>query len=129
MRAVAAGGAHTLAVSGAGDVYSFGGANFHQLGHGDGADQLTPRRIEALHGVRAWGVVAGGAGTACGLPRCCGGMRARWHRAAGRVVGACVRNPDPDFNLNPDLTLTLFVKFDKNCYINTYIQLTVWIQL
>ena len=58
--AVAAGGAHTLAVSGAGDVYSFGEGGRGQLGHGDRMDQHTPRRIEALHGVRACGVAAGG---------------------------------------------------------------------
>ena len=58
--AVAAGTVHTLAVSGAGDVYSFGDGWHGKLGHGDTTQQDTPRRIEALHGVRACGVAAGG---------------------------------------------------------------------
>ena len=48
-------------MSRAGDVYSFGHGDWGRLGHGDATHQYTPRRIEALHGVRACGVAAGGA--------------------------------------------------------------------
>ena len=53
VRTVATGYAHTLAVSEAGAVYSFGLGQNGELGHGNEADQHTPRVIESLRGVRA----------------------------------------------------------------------------
>ena len=53
VRTVATGYAHTLAVSEAGAVYSFGLGESGGLGHGNEADQHTPRVIESLRGVRA----------------------------------------------------------------------------
>ena len=57
--AVAAGANHTLALSEAGDVFSFGAGQDGRLGHGDVVDQHTPRLIVALHGVRVCAVAAG----------------------------------------------------------------------
>jgi len=48
---VAAGSSHSLALTDDGDVYSFGRGNVGQLGHGDTADQATPKLIDALDGV------------------------------------------------------------------------------
>jgi alpha-tubulin suppressor-like RCC1 family protein len=50
--AVAAGADHSLALNEAGEVYSFGGGEQCQLGHGDTACKLTPRTIAGLQGVR-----------------------------------------------------------------------------
>jgi alpha-tubulin suppressor-like RCC1 family protein len=57
--AVAAGDTHSFALSGAGALYSFGGGAFGALGHGDTHDQLAPRLIAALQGVRVSVVAAG----------------------------------------------------------------------
>ena len=59
--AVAAGGAHSLALTEAGELYSFGWGEYGLLGHGDRTNQLTPRRIEALRGTPIAAVAAGGA--------------------------------------------------------------------
>ena len=56
---VAADGNHTLVLSEAGAVYSFGWGDAGRLGHGDEEDQRTPRVIEGLRGVRACAVAAG----------------------------------------------------------------------
>jgi len=58
VRAVAAGGGHSLVVSVGGDAYSFGLGAEGQLGHGNDINQLLPKRIEAIANVRA--VAAGG---------------------------------------------------------------------
>jgi alpha-tubulin suppressor-like RCC1 family protein len=44
---VAAGGAHTVALSEAGHVFTWGFGEFGQLGHDDRGDQLAPRQVEA----------------------------------------------------------------------------------
>ena len=59
VRSVAVGFTHTLAVSGEGVVYSFGGGEKGQLGHGATEGLHTPRAIEALQGVRVSVVAAG----------------------------------------------------------------------
>ena len=56
---VAAAMTHTLALSEAGTVYSFGRGECGKLGHGDENDQPTPKLIEALQGVRITAIVAG----------------------------------------------------------------------
>ena len=58
--AVAAGENHSLALSEAGEVFSFGSGSNGQLGHGDWVNQHTPRPIAALQGVRVGAVAAGG---------------------------------------------------------------------
>eukprot|EP00966_Prymnesium_polylepis_P257076 5938633-Prymnesium_polylepis.1 len=50
--AVAAGHIHSLVLDVGGEVYSFGGGRFGQLGHGDTANQPTPQVIKALKGVK-----------------------------------------------------------------------------
>jgi alpha-tubulin suppressor-like RCC1 family protein len=57
--AVAAGYAQSMALSEAGALYSFGDGDVGQLGHGDGDDQLAPRLVAALQGVRVSAVAAG----------------------------------------------------------------------
>jgi alpha-tubulin suppressor-like RCC1 family protein len=59
VRAVAAGRLHSLVVSSAGEVYSFGNGTSGRLGHGDEQIQLTPKVIEALAGVKVREVAAG----------------------------------------------------------------------
>ncbi len=46
-------GAHSLALSAEGDVYSFGYGGYGQLGHGDTENRLTPTKIEGLSDVKA----------------------------------------------------------------------------
>ena len=58
---VAAGKRHSLVVSKAGRLYSFGHGEFGALGHGDVAGQLAPRLVTALQGVRVSAVAAGSA--------------------------------------------------------------------
>ena len=58
--AVVACGVHSLALSKAGEVYSFGYSGYGALGHGaDTADQYTPRLIAALKGMRVSAVDGG----------------------------------------------------------------------
>ena len=57
--AVSAGQFHSLVLSEAGEIYSFGSGRHGQLGHGDQADQHTPRPIASLQGVRMGAVAAG----------------------------------------------------------------------
>ena len=56
---LAAGGEHSLVVSTAGKLYSFGRGGSGALGHGDRAEQPTPRLVAALQGVRIMAVAAG----------------------------------------------------------------------
>ena len=50
--AISAGGHHSLVLSKAGAIYSFGCGENGQLGHGDTEDQHTPKRIIALRDVQ-----------------------------------------------------------------------------
>ena len=64
MKAVSAGGAHSLVVTSSGAVYSFGDGESGQLGHGHIFEEvraLQPTEIEALRGVGACKVAAGAA--------------------------------------------------------------------
>ena len=51
VRALACGYAHTAALTSDGAVYTWGGGNDGQLGHGDTSHQHTPKRVEALASV------------------------------------------------------------------------------
>jgi alpha-tubulin suppressor-like RCC1 family protein len=59
---VAAGDGHTVALSEAGHVFTWGYGEFGQLGHGDEEDQWAPRQVEAgrFGGERVVFVAAGG---------------------------------------------------------------------
>ena len=57
--AVSAGDLHSLALTADGAVWSWGGVVFGKLGHGDGVDQLLPKKIEAFAGRRVVAVSAG----------------------------------------------------------------------
>ena len=59
VHAVAASGRHSLALSEAGEVYSWGAGEDGQLGHGDDEDQREPVRIAGLGGVCV-SAIAGG---------------------------------------------------------------------
>ena len=59
--AIAAGGAHSMVLTDAGEVLSFGEGKHGQLGHGDEEDQLVPKVIEALSDRRVVAIAAGGA--------------------------------------------------------------------
>ena len=47
---VEAGHCHTAALTREGEVYTFGGGNMGQCGHGVLKEEYTPRRVDALHG-------------------------------------------------------------------------------
>ena len=50
-------GGHTIAVTDDGQVYSWGRGKQGALGHGNMLDQFTPKRIEALQGLRVVGAL------------------------------------------------------------------------
>jgi len=56
---VLAGGFHSLAVAADGAVWSWGLGGDGRLGHGDGQNQLLPKKVEALAGRRVIAVSAG----------------------------------------------------------------------
>ena len=58
--AIAAGSFHSMVLTDEGEVLSFGLGRVGRLGHGDGEDQLVPKVIEALRGVRVVAIAAGG---------------------------------------------------------------------
>ena len=49
---VHAGAVSSCAVMEKGELYTWGDGNDGRLGHGDEAPQLTPKRVEGLHGVK-----------------------------------------------------------------------------
>jgi alpha-tubulin suppressor-like RCC1 family protein len=65
--AVSAGGAHSLVLTEAGAVLSFGDGGEGQLGHGDTDNWSTPKVIEALRGERVVAMEAGGVSSMCAL--------------------------------------------------------------
>jgi RCC1 and BTB domain-containing protein len=50
---------HTACVTKAGEVFTWGYGDYGELGHGDTSGQLTPKRVEALVGVKAIQVSCG----------------------------------------------------------------------
>ena len=56
---VEAGVSHSIAVTDDGQIYSWGDGKKGELGHGNMLDQFTPKRIEALQGLRVVGAKAG----------------------------------------------------------------------
>jgi len=58
--AVTAGEHHSLAITADGAVLSWGYGAYGQLGHGDGQEQLEPKKVEAFDGQRVLGVAVGG---------------------------------------------------------------------
>lgn len=47
---VAAGGAHSAAITDQGELYTWGKGRYGRLGHGDSDDQMRPKLVEALRG-------------------------------------------------------------------------------
>ena len=66
--AVSAGGAHSLALTADGAVWSWGFGFFGPLGHGDAQDQLLPKKVDAFGGERVVGVSAAYPATASPSP-------------------------------------------------------------
>ena len=56
---MSAGGAHSLAITADGAVWSWGVGTWGRLGHGDEQRQLLPKKVEALAGQRVVTVSAG----------------------------------------------------------------------
>ena len=56
---VEAGVSHSIAVTDDGQIYSWGSSDKGELGHGNMRSQFTPKRIEALQGLRVVGAKAG----------------------------------------------------------------------
>ena len=48
---VAAGGAHSAAISAEGELYTWGKGRYGRLGHGDSDDQMKPKLVKALAGL------------------------------------------------------------------------------
>jgi alpha-tubulin suppressor-like RCC1 family protein len=53
VKAIAAGGFHSLALTESGEVYAWGWNEYGQLGLGDTEDRLTPTKVEGLPRVKA----------------------------------------------------------------------------
>lgn len=49
---IACGGAHSAAITAAGELYTWGKGRYGRLGHGDSDDQLKPKLVEALIGIQ-----------------------------------------------------------------------------
>ena len=58
--AMAAGSYHSMVLTDEGAVLSFGAGRYGLLGHGDEKNQLEPKMIEALRGLRVVAIAAGG---------------------------------------------------------------------
>jgi alpha-tubulin suppressor-like RCC1 family protein len=83
--AVSAGENHSLVLTEAGAVLSFGLGDDGCLGHGDEEHQRTPKVIEALRSERVVAVAGGETSTAsvcCRTAACSGGVSARTRRSA-----------------------------------------------
>ena len=61
--AISCGGAHTAVVTDRGELFSWGCGDRGQLGHGDRASLLEPRRVKALEGRLALAATCGWVGT------------------------------------------------------------------
>ncbi|XP_074649618.1 E3 ubiquitin-protein ligase HERC2-like [Tubulanus polymorphus] len=56
---IAAGGAHSAAITASGELYTWGKGRYGRLGHGDSEDQTKPKLVEALKGYRVIDVACG----------------------------------------------------------------------
>ncbi|XP_071532835.1 E3 ubiquitin-protein ligase HERC2 isoform X2 [Panulirus ornatus] len=56
---IACGGAHSAAITSAGELYTWGKGRYGRLGHGDSEDQFRPKLVEALVGYRVVDVACG----------------------------------------------------------------------
>ena len=82
---VAAGGFHSLVVTAAGGVYSFGDGGDAALGHGDRANQLAPRRVGGLLADARVCQVSAGGGHSLAVDE--DGMLYAWGSGAGGRLG------------------------------------------
>lgn len=56
---ISCGGSHSAAITSSGELYTWGKGRYGRLGHGDGEDQLFPKRVEAFQGYRVIDVACG----------------------------------------------------------------------
>ncbi|CAH1268469.1 HERC2 [Branchiostoma lanceolatum] len=56
---IAAGGAHSACITSTGELFTWGKGRYGRLGHGDSEDQMKPKLVEALKGVRVVDVACG----------------------------------------------------------------------
>ena len=82
--AVSVGGAHCLAITVDGAVWSWGSGAFGMLGHGNQQDQLPPKKVGALAGRR---VVAVSAGRRHSLARAADGAVFTWGEGETGCLG------------------------------------------
>lgn len=61
---VTCGSYHTAAVTGNGDLYTWGGGMYGKLGHGNEAGHSTPKRVEGLAGIQVSQIACGSRHTA-----------------------------------------------------------------
>ena len=61
---VTCGSYHTAAVTGNGDLYTWGGGMYGKLGHGNEAGHSTPKRVDALVGLAVSQIACGSRHTA-----------------------------------------------------------------
>ena len=61
---VTCGSYHTAAVTGCGDLFTWGGGMYGKLGHGNEAGHATPKRVEALVGLVVSQIACGSRHTA-----------------------------------------------------------------
>ena len=97
---VAAGPEHSLVLSAAGHVYSFGWGGVGQLGHGDEADQPRPVRVAALLETRVCQLSAGADHS---LATDEAGAVYAWGRGVGGRLGLGLGGPERIFIVTPDL--------------------------
>ena len=88
---VAAGGRHTVALSEAGHVFTWGNGEDGQLGHGDEENQRAPRQVEAgRFGGEKVVFVAAGAALGLRATALCARLRVGGNSSNGAGVQKCV---------------------------------------
>ena len=89
---VAAGAIHTVICTAEGRVWTFGHGGHGRLGHGGNTDEMVPRIVEGLVGVKVAQVAAGHEHTVI-CTTCRGSCLDVWARGIRTVVSATVVTP------------------------------------
>jgi alpha-tubulin suppressor-like RCC1 family protein len=122
--AIAAGGAHTCALTEAGDVKCWGDNRYGQLGDGTMAGQLRPVAVRKL-GERVDAVALGGAAS-CALMHS-GGVMCRGFNKDGELGdGTQVTRPTPGAVVDLDDVAAIAVGFDHACALTRAAGIKCW---